>query len=221
MLASHERRLIARYLWPGAGGRLVLLVAAIGCIGVAIGVASLVLVVAVMNGAQAKLASTVAPVDGHLSITAAAHQRMNETQVAAIVARLPGVARAEPLREVTTALSVDGRISSVRVQGLTPEGIAHHPALVRPAMGYDRTHPAPSQLAKMPHCDSACCPARPSRSAGSRSARTSRSTCNCSRCGFRAFMTMTRRSAGKHRSCSARSTASPFWMARPSRVAWR
>ncbi|MEG3092436.1 ABC transporter permease [Sphingomonas sp. PB1R3] len=135
MLASHERRLIARYLWPGAGGRLVLLVAAIGCIGVAIGVASLVLVVAVMNGAQAKLASTVAPVDGHLSITAAAHQRMNETQVAAIVARLPGVARAEPLREVTTALSVDGRISSVRVQGLTPEGIARHPALVRPAMG--------------------------------------------------------------------------------------
>ncbi|KTT69311.1 FtsX-like permease family protein [Sphingomonas sanguinis] len=141
MFAFHERRLIARYLWPGAGGRLVLLVGAIGCIGVAIGVASLVLVMAVMNGAHAKLASTVAPVDGHLSITAAAHQRMDEERVAAIVTRLPSVARAEPLRELTAALSIDGRMSPVRVQGLTAQGIARHPALVRPAMGVRPTAP--------------------------------------------------------------------------------
>lgn len=69
MLARHERHLIARYLWPGAGGRLVLLVAGIGCTGVMIGVAALVLVIAVMNGAQTKLAESVAPVDGHLSVT--------------------------------------------------------------------------------------------------------------------------------------------------------
>ncbi|WP_294237129.1 ABC transporter permease [uncultured Sphingomonas sp.] len=141
MFASHERRLIARYLWPGAGGRLVLLVGAIGCIGVAIGVASLVLVIAVMNGAQAKLASTVAPIDGHLSVTTAAHQRMDEGQVAAIVAGLPGVLRAEPLRELTAALSIDGRMSPVRIQGLTPDGMARSPALARPTMGVRPTAP--------------------------------------------------------------------------------
>ncbi len=135
MLARHERHLIARYLWPGAGGRLVLLVGAIGCIGVAIGVASLVLVLAVMNGATAKLASSVAPVDGHLSITAAAHQLMDEAQVAAAIARLPGVARAEPLREITAALSIDGRMSPIRLQGLYRDGLARHPALSRMAMG--------------------------------------------------------------------------------------
>ena len=135
MLARHERHLIARYLWPGAGGRLVLLVGAIGCIGVAIGVASLVLVLAVMNGATAKLASSVAPVDGHLSITAAAHQLMDEAQVAAAIARLPGVARAEPLREITAALSIDGRMSPIRLQGLYPDGLARHPGLSRMAMG--------------------------------------------------------------------------------------
>ncbi|MCT8001128.1 ABC transporter permease [Sphingomonas sanguinis] len=135
MFATYERRLIARYLWPGAGGRLVLLVGAIGCIGVAIGVASLVLVIAVMNGAQAKLASSVAPIDGHLSITAAAHQRMDEARVAAIIARLPGVARAEPLREMTAALSIDGRVSPIRLQGLYPDGLARHPVLAHLAMG--------------------------------------------------------------------------------------
>ncbi|MDQ1229068.1 ABC transporter permease [Sphingomonas sp. SORGH_AS_0879] len=135
MLARHERHLIARYLWPGAGGRLVLLVGAIGCVGVAIGVASLVLVLAVMNGATAKLASSVAPVDGHLSITAAAHRLMDEAQVAAAIARLPGVARAKPLREITAALSIDGRMGPIRLQGLYPDGLARHPGLSRMAMG--------------------------------------------------------------------------------------
>ena len=141
MFATYERRLIARYLWPGTGGRLVLLVAAIGCIGVAIGVASLVLVVAVMNGAQAKLASSVAPIDGHLSITAAAHQRMDEAHVAAAIAHLPGVARAEPLREITAALSIDGRMSPVRLQGLYRDGVARHPALTSLGMGHRPDRP--------------------------------------------------------------------------------
>ncbi|WP_230483402.1 ABC transporter permease [Sphingomonas sp. Leaf21] len=135
MFARHERRLVARYLWPGAGGRLVLLVGAIGCIGVAIGVASLILVLAVMNGATAKLASSVAPVDGHLSITATAHRIMDEAEVAAAIARLPGIVRAEPQRELTAALSIDGRTSPIRLQGLYPDGLAHHPSLARMAMG--------------------------------------------------------------------------------------
>ncbi|MGE7205871.1 ABC transporter permease [Sphingomonas sp. NPDC019816] len=120
MLARHERRLIARYLWPGAGGRLVLLVAGIGCSGVMIGVAALVLVIAVMNGAQTKLAESVAPVDGHLSVTVPAGARLTEAQVAAAIAKIPGVVRAEPIREITAGLSIDGRITPVMLQGRDP-----------------------------------------------------------------------------------------------------
>ncbi|WP_312489414.1 ABC transporter permease [Sphingomonas sp.] len=120
MLARHERRLIARYLWPGAGGRLVLLVAGIGCSGVMIGVAALVLVIAVMNGAQTKLAESVAPVDGHLSVTLPAGARLTEAQVAAAIAKIPSVVRAEPIREITAGLSIDGRITPVTLQGRDP-----------------------------------------------------------------------------------------------------
>ena len=120
MLARHERHLIARYLWPGAGGRLVLLVAAIGCTGVMIGVAALVLVIAVMNGAQTRLADSVAPVDGHLSITLPAGARLTEAQVAAMIARIPGVVRTEPIREITAGLSIDGRITPITLQGRDP-----------------------------------------------------------------------------------------------------
>ncbi|WP_322964698.1 ABC transporter permease [Sphingomonas fuzhouensis] len=136
MFARHERHLIARYLWPGAGGRLVLLVAAIGCTGVMIGVAALVLVVAVMNGAQTKLADSVAPVDGHLSVTVPAGARLTEAQVAAVIARIPGVARTEPIREITAGLSIDGRITPVKLQGRDPQTLYRLVPTMRSALAH-------------------------------------------------------------------------------------
>lgn len=137
MFARHERRLIARYLWPGAGGRLVLLVAAIGCTGVMIGVAALVLVIAVMNGAQTRLADSVAPVDGHLSVTVPARAAMTEGQVAAVIAHLPGVARTEPIRELTAALSIDGRITPIQLQGRDPATLARLVPTIRSALAHN------------------------------------------------------------------------------------
>lgn len=136
MLARHERHLIARYLWPGAGGRLVLLVAAIGCTGVMIGVAALVLVIAVMNGAQTKLADSVAPVDGHLSVVVPPGARLTETQVAAAIARIPGVARTEPIREITAGLSIDGRITPITVQGRDPQTLYRLVPTMRAALAH-------------------------------------------------------------------------------------
>lgn len=136
MLARHERHLIARYLWPGAGGRLVLLVAAIGCTGVMIGVAALVLVIAVMNGAQTKLAESVAPVDGHLSVTVPAGARLTEAQVAATIARIPGVARTEPIREITAGLSIDGRITPIKLQGRDPATLYRLVPTMRSALAH-------------------------------------------------------------------------------------
>src|SRR3546814_8614902 len=63
MLSRFERMLIGRYLLPGVGGRIVLLVAAIGMLGVTIGVASLILVMSVMNGAEARLVQQFASID--------------------------------------------------------------------------------------------------------------------------------------------------------------
>lgn len=136
MLARHERHLIGRYLWPGAGGRLVLLVAGIGCTGVMIGVAALVLVIAVMNGAQTKLAESVAPVDGHLSVTVPAGAALTEAQVAAAIARIPGVVRTEPIREITAGLSIDGRITPIKLQGRDPRTLYRLVPTMRAALAH-------------------------------------------------------------------------------------
>src|SRR3546814_7235881 len=73
MLSRFERMLIGRYLLPGVGGRIVLLVAAIGMLGVTIGVASLILVMSVMNGAEARLVQQFASIDGDASIRSEEH----------------------------------------------------------------------------------------------------------------------------------------------------
>ena len=77
MLSSFERLLIWRYLLPGGEGRIVVLVAAIGMTAVTIGVASLIVVMSLMNGVRTKIGVQFAGVNGHASIVEdrSAHQR--------------------------------------------------------------------------------------------------------------------------------------------------
>src|SRR3546814_65627 len=96
MLSRFERMLIGRYLLPGVGGRIVLLVAAIGMLGVTIGVASLILVMSVMNGAEARLVQQFASIDGDASITRPGEFLQDWRQLAAAAQATPGVVSAGP-----------------------------------------------------------------------------------------------------------------------------
>ncbi|MFS0773567.1 ABC transporter permease [Sphingomonas sp. 1P08PE] len=129
MLTAHERLLARRYLLPGPGGRLMLLVAAIGCAGVAIGVASLILVIAFMNGAEARLARQVASIDGHLAVTRAGHDLPDWRRLATRIATVPGVARATPALVQSSLVTAAGRVQPAELQGLRAADIAHLPAL--------------------------------------------------------------------------------------------
>jgi lipoprotein-releasing system permease protein len=118
ILPAHERLLARRYLFPGTGGRLMLLVAAIGCAGVMIGVAALILVVAVMNGAEARLAGQIASVDGHLAVTRVGHTLPDWRRLARRAASVDGVVRAIPTLQQSGLVTVAGRVAPVEFQGL-------------------------------------------------------------------------------------------------------
>ncbi len=118
LLSAHERLLARRYLFPGVGGRLMLLVAAIGCAGVMIGVASLILVVSVMNGAEARLAGQVASVDGHLAVTRIGHTLPDWRRLTRQAAGVRGVARAVPTLQQSGLVTAAGRVAPVEFQGL-------------------------------------------------------------------------------------------------------
>lgn len=127
MLSRFERMLIGRYLLPGAGGRIVLLVAAIGMLGVTIGVASLILVMSVMNGAEARLVRQFASIDGDASITRPGEFLKDWRSLAAQARATPGVTSAGPAIERNVVASVNGRTYAADLQGLPPERLAESP----------------------------------------------------------------------------------------------
>ncbi len=128
LLSAHERLLARRYLFPGVGGRLMLLVAAIGFAGVAIGVAALILVVSVMNGAQARLAGQIGSVDGHLAVTRIGHDLPDWRRLSRQAAAIGGVARAIPTLRQSGLVTVAGRTAPADFQGLRLPDMRRLPA---------------------------------------------------------------------------------------------
>lgn len=127
MPTNYERLLISRFLIPGVGGRLALLIAAIGFAGVTIGVASLVLVVSFMNGAEARLAGQIASVDGHIFVTGGRFRIKDPDQLQQKIAKIDGVEAATATLDSTGLISVNGRSFAADLQGLDPSSMSALP----------------------------------------------------------------------------------------------
>lgn len=130
-MAGHERLLISRYLWPGRAGRFILLVAAIGCAGVAIGVASLVLVVSFMNAADARLGGQIASADGHIFITGRRNALGTWSGLERKLSHTAGVADATSSVRATGLVTVAGRSLGADLQGIAPSSMANFPMFDR------------------------------------------------------------------------------------------
>jgi len=112
---------------PGAGGRMTLLIAAIGFAGVTIGVASLVLVISFMNGAEARLAGQIASADGHIFVTAKRLGIKNPVRLERTLAPIDGVEAATASLEGAGMIGVNGRFFAADLQGLTPYSMVQSP----------------------------------------------------------------------------------------------
>ncbi len=99
---------------------MALLIAGIGFAGVTIGVASLVLVVSFMNGAEARLAGQIASVDGHVFVSGARHRLVHPFQLEQKLAEVDGVKAAVATLDRTGLINVAGRSQADDLQGLDP-----------------------------------------------------------------------------------------------------
>lgn len=127
VVTAAERLLIGRYLWPGRAGRAASLVAAIGCAGVAIGVASLLLVLAVMNGAEARLAVQIGGADGQVAISRPGGDLANWRDIAGVAAHAPGALAVTPSLTADGLATVAGRVEAAELRGLRPADLTHAP----------------------------------------------------------------------------------------------
>ncbi|MGE0415567.1 MAG: lipoprotein-releasing ABC transporter permease subunit [Acetobacteraceae bacterium] len=108
MFGPFERMVAGRYLRARKGERFVSIIAIFSLVGIALGVATLIVVTSVMSGFQTELVSRILGVNGHVTIEAYAGQKIDHYQeLAAKVRAMPGVVSVVPMLDGQAMLSTD------------------------------------------------------------------------------------------------------------------
>ncbi len=107
MFTAFERMMAARYLRARKGERFVSIIAIFSLVGIALGVATLIVVSSVMSGFQTELVNRALGVSGHVSIEAYAGERIDGfVNLAAAIRRVPGVTSVLPVLDGQVLVSV-------------------------------------------------------------------------------------------------------------------
>ncbi len=108
MFGPFERMVAGRYLRARKGERFVSIIAIFSLVGIALGVATLIVVTSVMSGFQVELVSRILGVNGHITVEAYAGQKLDDYQkLVAQVRGLPDIASVTPVLDGQALLSTD------------------------------------------------------------------------------------------------------------------
>ena len=126
IFSAFERMVAWRYLRSRRKERFVSVIAGFSFTGIMLGVATLIIVMSVMNGFRAELLERVMGVNAHIVVSGfGAPLPPDYPDLRAKLAALPGVTYAEPMVEgQAMAASKQNRTSGVVVRGLAAETLA-------------------------------------------------------------------------------------------------
>jgi lipoprotein-releasing system permease protein len=126
MFGPFERAVAGRYLRARRGERFVSIIAIFSLIGIALGVATLIIVMSVMNGFRAELLSRILGLNGDLGIYAAGPPLRDFDSIVAAVRGLPDVVSVIPVVEGQALLTADrGGAYGGLVRGIRPDDLRH------------------------------------------------------------------------------------------------
>jgi lipoprotein-releasing system permease protein len=130
MFSGFERAVAARYLRARRGERFVSVIAGFSLVGIALGVATLIIVMAVMSGFKATLLSSILGLNGHLAVYSTQNTGLAEFDaVAAKVRAVPGVLSATPIIEGQVLFSANGENAGGLVRGIRPADLRELPSI--------------------------------------------------------------------------------------------
>ncbi|HUO79970.1 MAG TPA: lipoprotein-releasing ABC transporter permease subunit [Steroidobacteraceae bacterium] len=115
-----EWRLAARYLRAQTDNRFLSFISLVGAVGVALGVAVLLVVLAVMNGFESELKVRILAMASHATLSGLDGPLEDWRALAARVEREPHVLAAAPYVEERALLAHGARVSGVLVRGVAP-----------------------------------------------------------------------------------------------------
>lgn len=105
----------------GGGNQFISFIALISMLGLALGVAALIIVLSVMNGFQKELRERILGVVSHIQVSSESGELADWSHVIQGVARHPQVRAAAPFVQQQGMLSFDGQVRGVMVRGIVPK----------------------------------------------------------------------------------------------------
>src|SRR5438067_13554962 len=118
-----ERMIAFRYLRARRQEGFVSVIAIFSLLGIALGVATLIIVMSVMNGFRAELIGRILGLNGHLAVYGDTSHLTDFDALAARVRQIPGVVGATPLIEGQVMATSDAGAAGALVRGLRPDDI--------------------------------------------------------------------------------------------------
>jgi lipoprotein-releasing system permease protein len=118
-----------RYLRARRQEGFVSVIAIFSLLGIALGVATLIIVMSVMNGFRADLLGRILGLNGHLGVYALSGSLADFDAAAQRIAEVPGVIEVTPLIEGQVMATSEGGAAGALVRGIRPEDLRRRPLL--------------------------------------------------------------------------------------------
>jgi len=130
MFSAFERMVALRYLRARRQEGIISVIALFSLIGIALGVATLIVVLAVMNGVRGELIKSIIGLEGHISIYSRGPGIGDYERMAEALEAVPGVSSSLPKVEGQIMASYRGQAAGAMVAGLRAQDLAKKPLLV-------------------------------------------------------------------------------------------
>ncbi len=124
MFSAFEWMVAMRYLRARRQEGFISVIAWFSLLGIALGVATLIIVMSVMNGFRQELLSRILGLNGHLSVYGQVNQLSGYDPMAEVVRKVPGVVVVTPIIEGQVMATANGVASGAVVRGLRPADLA-------------------------------------------------------------------------------------------------
>ena len=129
MFSTFEWMVAMRYLRTRRQEGFISIIAWFSLLGIALGVATLIIVMSVMNGFRQELLTRILGINGHLSIYGSENSIRDYDRISMKVRRVKGVLSVTPMIEGQVMASANGRASGVLVKGMSPNHLLNRPII--------------------------------------------------------------------------------------------
>jgi lipoprotein-releasing system permease protein len=121
--AAFEWMIALRYLRAKRQESFVSVISGFSLVGIALGVATLIIVMSVMGGFRKEFLASILGFNGHVTVEAAAGSLPNFDQITARLKAVPGVTRAAPIVDGQVMATQNGVNTGVYVRGMRPSDL--------------------------------------------------------------------------------------------------